>query len=148
MRFILDANVWISYLLARDESNTIRQLVGVCMDSAHTIITPPELLHELRASVGKYPHLRKRITQAQVELLTQAILEIALQPDSLQRELSQMSRDPKDDYLIAYALVYRADYLVTGDEDLLVLGAMEQLQIVRPAQMRRILEAQGLWGIS
>lgn len=136
MRFILDANVWISYLLARDESNTIRQLVGVCTNSAHTIIAPPELLHELRASIGKYPHLRKRITQEQIELLTQTILEIAFQPDSLQRELAQVSRDPKDDYLIAYALVYRADYLVTGDDDLLVLGAIEQLRIVRPAEAR------------
>lgn len=31
------------------------------------------------------------------------------------------SRDPKDDYILAVSLGGKADYLVTGDEDLLVL---------------------------
>jgi predicted nucleic acid-binding protein len=75
----------------------------------------------------------------------QAVLEVALQPDSLQTELINYSRDPKDDYLIAYALIYQADYLVTGDKDLLVLGKVEELEIVRPAEMRKLLEQQGLW---
>ena len=39
-------------------------------------------------------------------------------PGDAQNNLRQ---HPKDDYLPAYALVGQADYLVTGDKDLLVL---------------------------
>ncbi len=72
----------------------------------------------------------------------QTISEVALRPDSLQTELTQCVRAPKDGYLIAYGLIYHADYLVTGDQDLLVLNGVEQLQIVSPAEMRRVLEQQ------
>jgi uncharacterized protein len=145
MRFILDINIWISYLLARDESSTIQQLVNVCIDPMHVIIMPPETIDELQSCITKYPYLRKHITQEQVDALIQAVNEVVIHPDSLQIELINYGRDPKDDYLIAYGLIYGADYLITGDEDLLVLNRVEQLQIVRPADMRRVLEQQGLW---
>jgi putative PIN family toxin of toxin-antitoxin system len=145
MRFILDTNIWISYLLARDEKSTLVQLVSVCMDPVHTLIMPPEVVHELQTSITKYPYLRTRITQKQVDALVQEIMRIAEHPDSLQSELTRYGRDPKDDYLIAYGLIYTADYLVTGDADLLVLASVEQLQIVPPADMRRMLEQHGLW---
>ena len=41
------------------------------------------------------------------------------------------SRDPDDDYLLALAIDRRA-YLVTGDQDLLVLG--DDFPILTPAQ--------------
>ena len=41
---------------------------------------------------------------------------------------------PKDDYLLAYGLMGGADYLVTGDEDLLTLGDVEGLKIVSRRQ--------------
>ena len=50
--------------------------------------------------------------------------------------LPVVTRDAKDDYLLAYALVGQADYLVTGDEDLLVLQEIEGLKIVNPTQFR------------
>lgn len=45
-----------------------------------------------------------------------------------------MCRDPEDDYLLAYALVGKADYLVTGDRDLLVLGSVGKTKIVTAQQ--------------
>ena len=47
--------------------------------------------------------------------------------------MPSVTRDRKDDYLLAYAVVGRADYLVTGDRDLLVLGEVEGVRIVSPA---------------
>jgi predicted nucleic acid-binding protein len=48
-----------------------------------------------------------------------------------QRPPSVRSRDPDNDYLLALAINRRA-YLVTGDQDLLVLSA--DLPILTPAQ--------------
>jgi predicted nucleic acid-binding protein len=54
-------------------------------------------------------------------------------------------RDPKDEHILAAALAGKADYLVTGDDDLLMhqgdprLGA---LQIVTASQFLSMLEEQ------
>ena len=60
-----------------------------------------------------------------------AIAEHVVNPPS---PLTSLTRDPKDDYLIACALAVRADYLVSGDKDLLVLGDLfEPLKIRTPS---------------
>ena len=43
-------------------------------------------------------------------------------------------RDPDDDKLLETAILGAADYLVTGDQDLLVLNPFQSLAIVTPAQ--------------
>jgi predicted nucleic acid-binding protein len=50
-----------------------------------------------------------------------------------------LTRDPKDDYLLTYALAGQADYLVTGDADLLVLGQVGTVRIVSPADFAALL---------
>ena len=46
----------------------------------------------------------------------------------------KLSRDPKDNFLLAAALVAKADYLITGDKDLLVLRKIGSTKILKPAQ--------------
>jgi uncharacterized protein len=42
------------------------------------------------------------------------------------------SRDPKDDMLLALSLAGRADFLITGDKDLLVMRTFDKTHIVTP----------------
>ena len=42
-------------------------------------------------------------------------------------------RDPQDNHLLALALDGEAEYLITGDRDLLVLSPFRDIQIVTPA---------------
>ena len=53
--------------------------------------------------------------------------------------MPRFSRDPKDDYLIAYAVVGEADFLVTGDKDLLVLRQIGDVRIVTVQELISIL---------
>ena len=57
----------------------------------------------------------------------------------LEEELDRYVRDQKDDYLVAYGLVHDADFLVTGDQYLLVLQQVEHLRIVTPTAYLRII---------
>jgi putative PIN family toxin of toxin-antitoxin system len=43
-------------------------------------------------------------------------------------------RDPKDDKFLEAALVAKADCIVSGDADLLVLNPFEEIPILRPAE--------------
>jgi uncharacterized protein len=45
--------------------------------------------------------------------------------------------------VIACALAAQADYLVTGDQDMLVLGEHEGIRIVMPRQFLDLLEGAG-----
>ncbi len=45
-----------------------------------------------------------------------------------------MCRDADDDAILATAVAARADLLVTGDKDLLVLGSYNGIPIVTPDQ--------------
>lgn len=51
------------------------------------------------------------------------------------QSLPRITKDPTDDYLIAYAVLHQADYLLTGDKKhLLPLGQIGAVKIVTPAQ--------------
>jgi uncharacterized protein len=50
------------------------------------------------------------------------------------------SRDPKDDKFLATAMAGNAEYVVSEDQDLLVLGVYEGVQIVDSPRFLRILE--------
>ncbi|WP_281163572.1 putative toxin-antitoxin system toxin component, PIN family [Psychroflexus tropicus] len=42
----------------------------------------------------------------------------------------KLCRDPKDNFLLNLLVDSKADYLITGDDDLLVLDKMERTQIM------------------
>jgi uncharacterized protein len=65
-----------------------------------------------------------------MELVREAADEI-LMPGN---EAAGVCRDRDDDLVLSCALSARADFLVTGDADLLVLGSFREVAIVTPRQ--------------
>ena len=53
--------------------------------------------------------------------------------------LSGVSRDPKDDMVLACAVKASVDYLVTHDDDLLTLGTHKKIHIMTPEQFMGVL---------
>ena len=49
-------------------------------------------------------------------------------------------RDPSDDVVLATAVAARADSIVTGDQDLLVLGSYQGVRIVSPRSLLERLD--------
>jgi hypothetical protein len=49
----------------------------------------------------------------------------------------KITRDEKDDYLLALAKKGKADILITGDDDLLVLKKHGKTRILKPAAFRK-----------
>ncbi len=52
----------------------------------------------------------------------------------------KICRDPKDDKYLQLAVDGNADFLITGDQDLLVLNPFHGIRILRPADFLRELE--------
>ena len=56
-------------------------------------------------------------------------------------ETVRACRDPDDDKILELAVNGHADYIVTGDDDLLVMNPFRGIEIVRPAEFLAIASA-------
>jgi uncharacterized protein len=139
MRVLLDANILISFLLSSRETSPIVKVVRAAVTGRYTLLLHEQILFEVTGKVAAKSYLVERITQAEVEALFNLLREVATTIPTIAEEIPPVTRDPKDDYLLAYAMVGQADYLVTGDEDLLALKEVGSLQIVTPRQFADLL---------
>lgn len=143
MKVILDTNIYISYLLIHGERRIITEVVETCLfDESIGLLAPQELFEELRKTIQGKPYLRDRITQADLDELLEALRAVAVIPSPLE-DLAPLSRDPDDDYLLAYGLLEEVDYLITGDDDLLAIGKIDTLRIVRVPVFHQLLIRRG-----
>ena len=132
-RVVLDANVIVSALI-RPDSIPGRILAAAIDESIQLIVSEP-LLVELRAVLA-YPRLRKYLKIGTTEIDTFIImLEQVADPVSLRDvATTPFCRDPKDEIYIQTAVAGRADFIVTGDSDLLILREVNSILIVAPAE--------------
>ena len=122
-RVVIDTNIWISFLIGKHLAGLHRHI-----DSGRVkVVTCEEQLREL-AEVLSRPRIRKYISDVQAETFLDLLCEIALMVEPVQGPT--ICRDPKDDYLLYMAIAARADYLVSGDNDLLTLDYIVDTKII------------------
>lgn len=81
------------------------------------LVTSPKLLAELDEVLSR-PKIAARLDPEGLQCLREVL---AAAPVTGDPPAVAVSRDPKDDYLIALAQRSRAECLISGDEDLTVL---------------------------
>jgi len=86
------------------------------------------LFHELEKAINK-PYLAKKVVRAEYDKLVSRLRTDAELVDV--QSAVDICRDPKDNFLLALAKGGNADYLITGDDDLLVLKEFEKTKIVK-----------------
>ena len=132
LRVLLDANIFISYLLNPLADSPIPPIIRASVMGTFTLLLPDALLDEFSAKIVTKPYLADRISQEEVAQLTATLMANCEVIPKITRAIPAVTRDPKDDYLLAYAVVDEADYLATGDEDLLVLEEVQGVRIICP----------------
>jgi putative PIN family toxin of toxin-antitoxin system len=144
MRVFYDTNVFISFLLLnkRDGARIIETLVRAALFRQIILLLPVDLLDELVVVTREKRYLAARITPEQIERLLGLLSAIAELLPRIEEPFPAGVRDAKDNYLLTYAVIGRADYLVTGDADLLVLDEAEGVKIVSPADFVWLLRGE------
>ena len=140
MRVLLDANILISYLLPTREASPIRTIVRAAIAGTYTLLLHDRITAEIIRKVQTKRYLAERITGEDVDALFGLLWQVAEPLPTITEEIPPVTRDLKDDYLLAYGLLGQADYLVTGDDDLLTLGEVDGLKLVSPAEFVALLE--------
>ena len=138
MRCVTDTNVVVSGLLWLGNPG---RLLEAAANGRITLYTSPVLVAELRSTLS-YNRLAKYVERSGLtldELLTRYLnVAIVVEPDTV----PQIVRDPDDDHVLACALAAQADLIVSGDQDLLVLGSYRDIPIVTAAEALRRIELQ------
>jgi len=133
MKIVLDANVIIAAFAARGLCESIME---VCL-SEHEIVLSEDLLDEILRNLQLKIKLPISIVDNIGELLRE-YSNISV-PVPLP---SDVCRDPDDIKILGLALVSNADYIVTGDKDLLVLKNFQGIPILDPRSFSDILHSR------
>ena len=130
-RVIIDTNLWISFLITKD----FTKLDEIILSRHCILIFSKELLTEF-LDVIKRPKLRRFFTSEDIENLLETIEEYA---DFIEVNTQVNDcRDPKDNFLLSLSIDGKADYLLTGDKELLDLIKYRKTTILTISQFLQI----------
>jgi uncharacterized protein len=132
VRVVLDTNVFIAAVVA---DGLCRDLVRVRV-LPHKLLTSPPLLRELRTTLRN----KFAVDPGELPLLSQLNEEGGIVAPG--RLGGRVSRDKSDDAVLATAVTGKADVIVTGDDDLLVLKEFRGIRILSPRQFLQLLDSR------
>ncbi|MBQ3681341.1 MAG: putative toxin-antitoxin system toxin component, PIN family [Paludibacteraceae bacterium] len=133
MRIIIDSNVWISFLLGFQ-----KQLMRDVLENEHIdVYVCSQLTNEI-TNVATRSKISSRIADDDLEKLFR-LINAYCRIETIGQQAVSSVRDSKDLYLLSSADTIEADYIVTGDNDLLVLNTHGKTRIVSPAQFKQLI---------
>lgn len=133
IKLIIDTNLWISFLI----SNNYTQLDNILFSKKAKLIFSKELLEEF-LDVVKRPKFRRYFSFEDTEELLETIQEYSEFIEV--KSVIEICRDKKDNFLLSLAKDSKADYLITGDQDLLILKTIEKTKIISITDFLKIVE--------
>lgn len=123
IRIVVDTNIWISFLIGKSLAGLSDEIINnrVC------ILFSNNLFHELIEVLSR-PKFKKYFSELAIENLISLLYE--------KIELVEITsnfndcRDAKDNFLLDLSVSGHANYLITGDSDLLILNPFHGVEII------------------
>lgn len=130
MIVVVDTNVVGSGLMS--PGGTPDRVLRAGLAGAFGLVTSAPLLTELAVVLSR-PRIRKRtkFTSLQEEAFVESLASLAT--IVVPTERLAVTVDPDDNRVLEAAVAADADFIVSGDADLLELGSFRGIQIVTPA---------------
>ena len=97
-----------------------------------------QLLEEIR-DVTNRDKIRKYVHESDIEDLF-AIIYAFCQFAAIDTQTTSAIRDPKDLYLLSLAEAIGADYIVSGDADLIDLGQHQQTKMIKLTDFKTMMQ--------
>jgi putative PIN family toxin of toxin-antitoxin system len=132
IKVIFDTNVWISFLIGKRLS-IIEKYIA---DRQIIIIITDQLIEEIK-EVTSRARLQKYFPADKVAHLIHLLETIATKFEITSQCF--ICRDTKDNFLLDLIIASKADYLVTGDKDLLIHNPFKTATILTPGDFEKLL---------
>ena len=130
VKVIFDTNVWISFLIGK----RLSKIKNLILDGRIIVITTEQLLDEIKLVTSRdklKKYFPKESVKELIELLEAIGETIEITPTHF------ISRDTKDNFLLDLIDFSKADYLVTGDKDLLEHHPFKTAKILTPTDFEQ-----------
>ena len=132
MKLILDTNIWISFLLGK----SLSILTEIFKRNDIEIYVSEQLIKEIK-EVAHRSKIAKLISSNSFENLLD-LINVRCKMISSDAEGEFDIRDTKDIYILRMAKNVLADYIITGDKDLLVLKNFQVTKIITFTEFKEL----------
>ncbi len=141
IRAVLDTNILISALITKKTSAPL-QLYKAFTAQKFLLITSPSILAEVEDVINreKIVKFHKRTPGQRKTIMEQLATLSYVTLESITSKEVVIERDPKDDKFLHAAIEAHADYIVSGDDDLLNLKEYAGIKILSPNDFLAILD--------
>jgi putative PIN family toxin of toxin-antitoxin system len=136
VRYVFDTNVIISALLF--ENGKPAQALRYALANGEVLLSL-DLLEELNEVLGR-ERFNRYLTSEEREDFLEALIERAVLVEIT--ENVQECRDPKDDKVLELALNGEAQYIISGDRDLLVLHPFRDVLVITADEFLKTIESR------
>ena len=130
---IFDTNLWISFLIRRD----LRSIDSLIEKGKIKLVFSEELLQEF-LTVSRRPKFRNYFSSTDIEDLLR-VFDMYGKFVKVSTSINDC-RDIKDNFLLNLAMDIKADYLVTGDLDLLELRKIGITEIITLKEFLKVFK--------
>ena len=137
MRVVVDTNILVRALI--EPQGTVGPVLVRLRLGHYTLLYAQSLLEELVDVFGR-PRLGDKYGLSDEDIKTTLGLILLRGEEVVPQRCVRVCRDLKDDKFLEVALDGRADVLVSGDEDLLILDPFEGLPIRPPRAFLEMLD--------
>ncbi len=133
IKIVLDVNWFISGCINKASRSLLYYKILSHPDievfySAELLAEFEDVINRRKFSKKIKAHQIIRITSLTLAFMTEVTIE----------SVPEISRDSDDDYLLGICMSCKADFLITGDQDLLVLGEYQKTKIVTMGQFLQL----------
>ena len=125
MIVVFDTNVLIAAIITE---GICSKLLRRARSGEFSLISCPFILKELRLVLSKKFRLSHEDIASAMEPISEAIGQVIEHGP----KITDICRDADDDYIVACAVAAEADYLVTGDSDLLEIKNYQDIKFISP----------------
>ena len=139
MRIVLDTNVIVSRFLS--PAGAPAKVLDLWKKKGYfDVVVSEEILQEYARALT-YPHIQARhqIPAREIETNIHTFSDIAILVVPTE-QITIVKDDPDDNTFIACALAGNAEYIVSGDRDLLTVRTYKGIRILTPATFLTLIE--------
>ena len=139
IKVVFDTNIFISSIFWKGNP---RRIIDLAVANKIKSVTSPDILQEIETVLSDdFPE----IPYEKIEEIIRDILSYS-HLTAVDEIIVKDLRDIKDTKIISYAVSAKADYIVTGDKDLLVLTEYKGIKILNAKAFLDLFEGSGYFG--
>ena len=124
IKVVIDTNIFVSAFLG---SKNAKLILKEIINDEFLLVMSTEQLAEIKEFLHR-PKFSKYISVGEVEELI-ALLSMKVIVPAIYEKITDC-RDPKDNMILEEAVYGNAQYIITGDDDLLVLNPYKWIKII------------------